>query len=95
MRANAGVEADALDDGGGVETLHLGIRVELIEIADAEGEVRVGEELDGFGFLHSHEERVDVGLEGAFLQEPGKDVAIGLGIRMPDGADGGVLLVEI
>ena len=55
MGADAGVEAYAGDDGLGVETLDLAIGVELIEIADAQGEVGVGEELDGLGFLHAHE----------------------------------------
>ena len=58
--ADTGVESDAGDDGLGVEALHLGVGVELVEIADAQGEVGVGEELDGFGFFHANEKNRDV-----------------------------------
>ena len=52
--ADTGVEAHALDDGAAVEALDLGVGVKLVEVADAEGEVGVGEEFHGLGFLHAH-----------------------------------------
>ena len=39
IRDSARVEADALDDGAAVEALDLGVGVELVEVADAEGEI--------------------------------------------------------
>ena len=59
MCTNTGVEAYTGDDGLRVETLDLGIGVEFIEIADTQGEIGVGEELDGFCFGHAHEETRD------------------------------------
>ena len=74
MGADARVESYTFDDGTCVQAFHLGIGVELVEVAHTQGKVGVGEELDGLGLLHSHEERVDVWLEGSFLQKCGKGV---------------------
>ena len=92
--ADAGVEADALNDGAGVEALDFGIGIEFVEVADAEGEVGVGEEFDGLGFLHAHKQGVDVFLEGAFLQQAGEEAGVGFGVGVADGGDGGVLFVK-
>ena len=70
--ADAGVETHAVDDLLGVEAFHLGVGVKLVEVADAQGEVGVGEEFHGLGFGGAHEEGVDVGLERALLKEGGK-----------------------
>ena len=53
----------------GGEALHLGVGVELVEVADAQGEVGVGEELHGLGFLYADEEHGDVLLDGGFLEQ--------------------------
>ena len=73
-RADAGIETDALDDVGRAQALHLGIGVQLIEIAHAEGQVGVGEELHGLCLRDAHEQRVDVLLDGTLLQKGGKRV---------------------
>ncbi len=57
---NTGVEAYTSYDRLGIEALDLCIGVELIEIADAQGKVGIGEELDGFSLLQAHEEDGDV-----------------------------------
>lgn len=72
MRADARVEADAVDDGLGVQPFHLGIGVKFVEVADTQGQVGVGKELHRFGFGQTHEEGVDVFLYRPFLQECGK-----------------------
>lgn len=54
MGADARVEPDPLDYGLRVETLDFGVGVELVEVAYAQGEVGVGEELHCLGFLDSH-----------------------------------------
>ena len=69
MSPMRGVETHAVDDLLGVEAFHLGVGVELVEVADAQGEVGVGEEFHGLGFGGAHEEGVDVGLERALLKE--------------------------
>ena len=70
--ADAGVETHAVDDLLGVEAFHLGVGVKFVEVADAQGEVGVGEEFHGLGFGGAHEEGVDVGLERALLKEGGE-----------------------
>jgi hypothetical protein len=45
--AHAGIETHAPDDLGSVQPLDLGIGVQLIKIADAQGKIGVGEKLDG------------------------------------------------
>ena len=60
MCANTRVETDALDDGLAVETFHLGIGVEFIEIAYTQGKICVGEEFYGFSLFHAHEKAGDV-----------------------------------
>ena len=92
--ADARVEADAVDDGLGVEALDFGVCVEFVEVADAQGKVGVGEELDGFGLLHAHEEGVDVLLDGTLLEQVGEDGGLAGGIGTADGLDGGVLFGE-
>ena len=56
MSTDTWVEAYTRDDCLRVEPLDLSIGIELIEIADTKGEIGVGEELDGLGFLQAHEE---------------------------------------
>ena len=69
MSADSRIEAYSLDYCLRVESLDLGVGVELVEIADAEGEVGVGEELHGLGLLHAHEQCGDVLLDRALLKK--------------------------
>ena len=84
--ADAGVETHAVDDLLGVEAFHFGIGVELVEVADAQGEVGVGEKFHGLGFGGAHEEGVDVGLERALLQECGEGTRGFVQVRVAFGA---------
>ena len=68
MRSDSGVEADTLNDLLRVEPLHLGVGVELVEIADAQREICIGKQLDGLGFGGAHDERVDIFFERTLLQ---------------------------
>ena len=52
--ANTRIETDALDYCLGVESFDLSVCVEFVEIADAQCEVGIGEELYSLGFLHAH-----------------------------------------
>ena len=67
MCANAGVEADALDDMPGIKPLHLGVGVQFIEEGNAEGQIGVGEQLDRLGLGEAHEEGVDILFDSTFL----------------------------
>ena len=95
VRADAGVEADAFDDGLGIEALHLGVGVQFVEVADAQGEVGVGEELDGLGLGAAHEEHGDVFLEGSALDEfrKGAGGLLQRGLIVPDDDAAGVQVV--
>ena len=74
MRADAWIEADAVDDVLRAEMLHFGVGVEFVEVGDTKGKVGVGEELDCFGFGEAHEEGFDVFLQCAFLEKCGEGV---------------------
>ena len=69
MSPMRGVETHAVDDLLGVEAFHLGVGVELVEVADAKSEVSIGEKFHGLGFGGAHEEGIDVGFERALLKE--------------------------
>ena len=69
MRADARVETHALDDRTGVEAAGLGVGVELVEVAHAQGEVGVGKKLDGLGLGGVHEQHAHVLLLRALDQK--------------------------
>ena len=69
MSTDPRVQADALDDGRRVQALDLGVGVQLVEVAHAEGQVRVGEELHRLSFLQAHVQRGDVLLYRALLKQ--------------------------
>ena len=98
--ADAGIEAHALDDGAAVKALDLGVGVEFVEVADAEGEVGVGEEFHGLGFLHAQDgdalglfARTDAVGDGERTVE-GEGVAIADGALYEQGGEGAGGLAE-
>lgn len=91
--ADTGVERDAIDDVFGVETFGLGVGVEFVEVGDAEGEVGVGEEFDGFGFGAVHEDDGGVFLLAGVEEEVRKSLG-GFGIGADDDAGGVEVVVE-
>ena len=94
MGADAGVETDTIDDGLGVEPLHLSISVELVEVTDAQGKVGVGKEFDGLSLFHSYEEGRHIFLDGGLLQQASEDVSfLGEPVDVGQGFDGLVLLL--
>ena len=86
MVPDAGVETDAADDLPGVEPSHLGVAVQLIEIADPQRKIAVGKQLDRFGLGKAHQQRLDLLLARAFPEQR-REVLCG-GIQ-PGGAVGG------
>ena len=69
VRTDARVEAHAVDDGPSVESLHLSVGVELVEVADAQGEIGVREELHRFRLRAAHEQHGDIVLQGALFNQ--------------------------
>ena len=99
MCADAGVEADALDDLLGVKALHLGIGVQLVEEGDAERQICVCKQFDGLCLCEAHEEGLDIFLDGPLLQQMGEGVgrfhkAVVLHIRTHDDAAGVEIVIQ-
>ena len=73
--ANTRVKADALDDLLSIQALHLSVGIQLIEVGDTQSKISIGKQLDSLGLGKAHNERVDVLLNRAFLQQPSKGVS--------------------
>lgn len=91
--AYAWVEADTFDDGLRVKAFDFSISVKLVEVADPQGEVGVGEKLHGLRLFHAHEESVDVLFDCALLKKGSEYPCIFLRLLVAYGVDGGVFLV--
>ena len=76
--ADARIEAHAVDDLPRVEPLELAVGIELVEVAHAHGEIRIGKELDGLGLRRVRVQRRDVLLRRALLQQGRKQACIRL-----------------
>ena len=74
MAADTRVKADTVDDLLGIQTLALGVGVQLIEVRHAQRQIGVGKQLDSLGLGEAHEQRVDVFLDSSLLQQPRKGV---------------------
>lgn len=72
MIANARVEADALDDLPGIQSMRGGVGVEFVEVSDTHRQVGIGEQLDRFGFGGICEQHLDVLLDRALLEQAGE-----------------------
>ena len=94
--ANAGIQADALDDLGGVEAFDLGIGIQLVEIRDAEREIGIHEELGGFRFRQAHEEGFYRVFFGTLLEKTGEGMgsAFRLFIVTDDDAAGVEVVIQ-
>ena len=53
----------------GVQSLHFGIGVQLVEVAHTQGEIGIGEEFHGFCFGQTYEKRINVFFYRSFLQQ--------------------------
>ena len=93
VRADARVHADSFDYLLRIQPLSLGVGVQLVEIADAYGEVGVGEKLDGFSLGGVRNQGRDVLVLGALLEQPGEH--FGLGLLVLVGAHDNAARVEV
>ena len=69
MAADARIKADTVDDLLRIQPLALGVCIQLVEIGDPQRQIRVGEQLDGLRLGEAHEQRINVFLDGALLQQ--------------------------
>ena len=69
MCADTRIETHAVDDVLCVETFHLRVCVEFVEIAHAKRQIGIGKQLDGFGFGQTHDTHLDLFFDRAFFQQ--------------------------
>ena len=69
VRADTRVQAYALNNGLCIQSLHLRIGIQLIEVADAQRQIGIGEKLHRLRLLHAHKEHRNVYLDCALLQQ--------------------------
>ena len=97
MCADSWVQADPVDYVSGVEPLHLGIGVQLVEIAYPESQIGVGEELYGFGLCRLHEEHRNILFDRPLLDQTGENlgglVQFRIGMVIPHDDSGRVEIV--
>jgi hypothetical protein len=70
--ADARVLADAVYDLTGVQAMGGSVGVQFVEVGHANGQVGFGEELDSLGLGAVGEQRGDVLLDGALLEQVGE-----------------------
>ena len=91
--ANARVEPHARNNGFRVQSLHIGISVELVEIRHTECQIGVGKQFHRLCLFQAHKQGVDVFLNGTLLQQSGKGFGKLLRLRIADGIDSGILFL--
>ena len=69
MSTNTRIQANTVDDLLGVQSLHLGIGIQLVEVANTQCQIGVGKQFDRLSLSEAHEQRVNTFLDGTFLQE--------------------------
>ena len=74
MRTDARIQTHAVDDSLRIQPLHLNISIQLVEVAHSQSQISIGEELDSLSLLHTHEERINVLLDGTLLQQSRKSL---------------------
>ena len=65
---NSRIKAYTLNDLLSVQALHFGVGIQLIEIADAQSQIGIGEQLDGLCLSKAHNQGVDALFNSAFLE---------------------------
>ena len=84
MRTDTRVETYAVDNGFRVQPFHLRVRVEFIEIAYAQRQIGVGEELDGFRLRRTHDTHLDILLDRALFEQRRKTFCCGNQCRIAE-----------
>ena len=72
VRADTWVKTYAIDDGLGVQSFHLGIGVQLVEVTHTQRQVGVRKELYRLCLGEAHEQGVHLGLQCTLLQQRSK-----------------------
>ena len=67
MRTDPRVQTHSVDDLLRVQPFHLRISVQLIKIRNTKRQICIGKQLDRFRLCKSHDQRIDIFLNSAFL----------------------------
>ena len=71
---NTRIKAHTLDNLLRIQSLHLRIGIQLVEIADTQSQISVGKQLNSLGFRKAHNQGVDILLDCTFLEQACKGV---------------------
>lgn len=93
VRADTGVEADALDDLLAIQAMSGGISIELVKVRNAHGQIGIGKEFDSFGLSRIGKEDGDVLLDCAFFEQTSEDLGAP-GIFADDNARGMQVVIQ-
>ena len=74
IAADARFKAHAFDDLLRIQSFHLGIGVQLIEVGHVKSQISIGKELNRFRLRKAHDQRVNVLCDGALLQQTRKGI---------------------
>ena len=74
MCTDTRIKADTIDNLLGVQSFHLSIGIQFVEVADTQCQIGVGEQLNCLRLSKAHEQSVNVLLNCTFLQEFCKSV---------------------
>ena len=71
---NTRIKAHTIDNLLRIQSLHLRIGIQLVEIADTQSQISVGKQLNSLGFRKAHDQGVDILLDCTFLEQACKGV---------------------
>ena len=74
MSADTRIETNAVNNLLSIQPLHLSVGIQLIEIANTQSQIGVGEQLNSFSLCESHKQGIDILLDSTFLQKFSKSV---------------------
>ncbi len=69
MITNTRIQANTVNDLLCVQSLHLGIGIQFVEVADTQCQISVGKQLNCLCLSKAHEQSVDIFLNSTFLQK--------------------------
>ena len=67
MRADSWIQTYTLNDRLRIQSLHLRIGIQLVEIAYSQSQIGIGKQFHGLRLFHSHEQGGDLLFDGSFL----------------------------
>ena len=69
MSADTRIETNTIYDLLGIQTLHLGISIQFVEVADTQSQVGVSEQFNSLSLGEAHKQCVNIFFDCTFLQE--------------------------